>query len=178
MQVHSTTTWQPIFTLYIVGLSPYLEPLSRPSLPLDCHCLYSVQEGKIRSCVVLSGRQRLDAGSEFSHLSILIAPTWGSLVLPYCKRWKAEQLAHDPILILQLDGTRLNTSPFFFCSVSLTRPTSCGTTSPRRGSSPSGLLEGRTLPIPTSSSSYPRSKITSMEWHSQVVAPNFHCPPA
>ena len=102
----------------------------------------------------------------------------GSPVLPYCKQWKAEQLTHNPILILQLDETKFNTSPFLFCSVSLTRPMSCGTTSPRRGLSPSGSLEGRTLPILTSTGSYPRSKITSMEWHSQVVAPNVYRPPA
>ena len=96
-----------------------------------------------------------------------------SPVLPSWKRWKAGQLAHDSSHSAagQSPRDKINTLSFFFCSVSLTRPTSCGTTSLRRGSSPSRSQEGRTLPTPTSTRSIPRSNITSMEWHSQVGAP-------
>lgn len=57
---------------------------------------------------------------------------------------------------------------FLFSSVSLIRPTSCGTTSLKRGLSRSRSLEGRTRPTPTSTKSIPRSNTTSMEWRSQV----------
>ena len=103
----------------------------------------------------------------------------GSPVLPYCKQWKAEQLTHNPILILQLDGTRFNTSPFLFCSVSLTRPTSCGTTSPRRGSSPSGSLEGRTLPILSPIPVHTQDqRLQAWNGTARLVAPNVYRPPA